>query len=324
VAVAANFTVLAVGTETDGSVVCPSGINGVVGIKPTLGLVSRDGIIPIAHSQDTAGPMARTVRDAALMLTAMSATDPSDPAMAGRPESTPDYAADLDVDGLQGKRIGVMRSYFGAESNPYVEEVYEAAIETLRAQGAEIVDDIKIETDGMGDAEFEVLLYEFKADLNAYLAASNAGLKSLAEIIEFNTANAESAMPFFGQEIMEMAEDKGPLTDQEYLDALETSKRIAQDGINNALTEHDLDALVAPTNGPSWMTDHVNGDNYSLSSSSFAAISGYASITVPAGFVFDLPIGLSFIAGPFSEGALIQMAYAFEQATPVRRAPELE
>ena len=324
VAVAANFTVLAVGTETDGSVVCPSGVNGVVGIKPTLGLVSRDGIIPIAHSQDTAGPMARTVRDAALMLTAMSKTDSSDPAMAGRPDSTPDYAADLSVDGLAGKRIGVLRSYFGAESNPYVEEVYQAAIETLRAQGAEIVDDIKIETDGMDDAEFEVLLYEFKADLNAYLAASSAGLKSLAEIMEFNTANAETAMPFFGQEIMEMAEAKGPLTDQEYLDALETSKRIASDGINITMKDHDLDALVAPTNGPSWMTDHVNGDHYSLSSSSLAAISGYASITVPAGFVFDLPVGLSFIAGPFSEGALIKMAYAFEQATQARWAPQLD
>ncbi len=322
--VAANFTVLAVGTETDGSIVCPSGINGVVGIKPTLGLVSRDGIIPIAHSQDTAGPMARTVRDAALMLTVMSAADPSDPAMAARPESMPDYAADLSADGLQGKRIGVIRSYFGAKSNPYIEEVYEAAIETVRALGVEVVDDIKIETDGMGDAEYEVLLYEFKVDLNAYLAASNAGLKTLAEIIDFNTANAEAAMPIFGQEIMELAEGKGPLTDQEYLDALEKSKRIARDGINNTMKEHDLDALVAPTNGPSWMTDHVNGDNYSIYSSSLAAISGYASITVPAGFVFDLPVGLSYIAGPFSEDALIKMAYAFEQATQARRPPALK
>ena len=322
VSVAANFTVLAVGTETDGSVVCPAGINGVVGIKPTLGLVSRDGIIPIAHSQDTAGPMGRTVRDAALMLTAMSGTDSSDPAMAGRPESIPDYAAGLSADALQGKRIGVIRSYYGAKSNPYIEEVYEAAIETLRAQGAEIVDEIEIETDGMGDAEYEVLLYEFKADLNAYLAASNAGLKTLAEIIEFNTANAETAMPIFGQEIMEMAEGKGPLTDQEYLDALEKSKRLARDGIDNTMKEHKLDALIAPTNGPSWMTDHVNGDHYSISSSSLAAISGYASITVPAGYVFDLPAGLSFIGGAFSEDALIKMAYAFEQASQARRAPE--
>ena len=324
VSVAANFAVLAVGTETDGSVMCPSGINGVVGIKPTLGLVSRDGIIPIAHSQDTAGPMARTVRDAALMLNTMSTADETDPAMAGRPETTPDYAADLSTDGLQGKRIGVIRSYYGAKSNPYLEEVFEAAIEALRAQGAEIVDDIEIDTEGMNGAEYEVLLYEFKADLNAYLAASNAGLKTLAEVIEFNTANADAVMPIFGQEIMELAEGKGPLTDQDYLDALEKSKRIARDGINNTLKEHELDALVAPTNGPSWMTDHVNGDHYSVSSSGLAAISGYASITVPAGYVFDLPAGLSFIGGPFSEDALIKMAYAFEQATQARRAPELD
>jgi len=323
VAVAADFTALAVGTETDGSVVCPSGANGIVGIKPTLGLVSRDGIIPIAHSQDTAGPMARSVRDAALMLTAMSAVDPSDAAMAARPGSTPDYAADLSVDGLQGRRIGVIRSYAGAKSNPYVEEVYEAAIETLRSQGAEVVDGIEIETDGMGDAEYEVLLYEFKADLNAYLAASGAGLETLAEVIEFNKAHAEAAMPFFGQDILELAQGKGPLTEQEYLDALEKSKRIARDGIDNVMKEHDLDALVAPTNGPAWMTDHVNGDHFSIASSSLAAISGYGSITVPAGFVFDLPIGLSFIAGPFSEGALIKMAYAFEQATRARRPPVL-
>jgi len=321
VAVAANLSVLAVGTETDGSVVCPSGINGIVGIKPTLGLVSRGGIVPLAHSQDTAGPMARTVRDAALMLNAMSATDPSDPAATGRPESIPDYAADLSADALEGKRIGVIRSYFGADSNPYIEEVFEGAIEALRAQGAEIIDPVEIDTDGMSGAEYTVLLYEFKADLNAYLADSNAPLKTLAEIIAFNTANAETVMPFFGQDIMELAEEKGPLTDQEYLDALKKSKRIAREGIDNALKEHDLDALIAPTNGPAWPTDHVNGDHYSISSSSLAAISGYASITVPAGFVFDLPAGLSFIAGPFSEETLIQMAYAYEQTTRVRRPP---
>ncbi|MEE8411236.1 MAG: amidase, partial [Acidobacteriota bacterium] len=213
VAVAANLAVLAVGTETDGSVVCPAGINGIVGIKPTLGLVSRNGIIPLAHSQDTAGPMARTVRDAALMLTAMSTMDPSDPATAGRPESTPAYAADLSKYALEGKRIGVIRSYFGADSNPYIEAIYEEAIEVLRAQGAEIVDPVEIDTDGLNGAEYDVLLYEFKADLNVYLAESNAPLKTLAEIIEFNSANAETVMPFFGQDIMEKAEEKGPLTD---------------------------------------------------------------------------------------------------------------
>ncbi|NIM02094.1 MAG: amidase [Acidobacteria bacterium] len=323
VAVAANLTVLAVGTETNGSIICPAGINGVVGIKPTLGLVSRDGIIPIAHSQDTAGPMARTVRDAALMLNAMSAPDDSDPFSEDRPESIPDFAADLATDALQGKRIGVLKNYYGAGENPDIEKVFRNAVETLKAQGAEIVDDIEIETEGMSGASYAVLLYEFKADLNAYLASSNAELETLAEIIEFNTANADTVMPIFGQEIMEMAEEKGPLTDQDYLDALEKSKRIARDGIDNALKEHDLDALVAPTNGPSWMTDHVNGDHFSISSSSLAAISGYASITVPAGHVSGLPAGLSFIGGPFTEKSLIEMAYAFEQASKARRAPGL-
>ncbi len=324
VAVAANLAVLAVGTETDGSIVCPAGINGIVGIKPTLGLISREGIIPLAHSQDTAGPMARTVRDAALMLNAMSAADVSDPTSADRPESTPDYAAGLSATSLAGKRIGVLRSYFGAGINPYVEEVFENAIEALRAQGAEIVDPIMIDTEGLDAAEYEVLLYEFKADLNAYLAGSGAPLKSLAQIIEFNTANAETVMPFFGQEIMEVAEGKGPLTEQDYVKALETSKHVATAGIDSALQEHDLDALVAPTNGPAWMTDHVNTDHFSISSSSLAAVSGYGSITVPAGFVFGLPIGLSFIGGPFSEESLIQMAYAYEQATQARRAPEMK
>ncbi len=324
VAVAANLAVLAVGTETDGSIVCPASINGVVGIKPTLGLVSRGGIIPLAHSQDTAGPIARTVRDAALMLTAMSAADPSDPAAADRPESIPDYAADLATDALQGKRIGAIRSYSGAGDNPYVDENFNNAIEVLRTQGAEIIDEIEIDTAGLNGAEYTVLLYEFKTDLNAYLAASDAPLKTLAEIIEFNSANADTVMPFFGQEIMEMAEAKGPLTDQEYLDALEKSKRIARAGIEDTLKEHDLDALVAPTNGPAWMTDYANGDHFGIGSSSLAAVSGYASITVPSGFAYDLPLGLSFIGGPFSEEALIRMAYAYEQATQVRRPPPLD
>lgn len=324
VAVAANLTMLAVGTETDGSIVCPSGVNGIVGIKPTLGLVSRDGIVPLAHSQDTAGPMARTVRDAALMLNAMSATDPADPAAADRPESLPDYAADLDTDALQGARIGVIRDYSGAGNNPNVDATFDGVVELLRAQGAEIVDDIMIDTEGMDGPEYQVLLYEFKADLNAYLAASDASLKTLAEIIEFNSTHADTAMPFFGQEILELAESKGPLTDKEYLDALETSKRIARTGIDKTMAEHELNALIAPTNGPAWMTDHVNGDNFSIGSSSLAAVSGYASITVPAGFSFDLPLGVSFIGGAFSEHELIRMAYAFEQATKVRRAPRFD
>lgn len=324
VAVAANLAVLAIGTETDGSVICPAGINGIVGIKPTLGLVSRTGIIPLAHSQDTAGPMARTVRDAALMLAAMSAADPSDPAMAGRGTPSTDYVANLSTDGLAGKRIGVIRSYSGAGDNPYIDDNFDRAVELLRARGAVIVDPIEIDTDGMGAAEYEVLLYEFKADLNDYLADSNAPLKTLAEIIAFNTAHADTVMPFFGQDIMIMAETKGPLTEPPYLEALETSKRIAQDGINKTLQRHNLDALVAPTNGPAWMTDHVNGDHFSVGSSALAAVSGYASITVPSGYVFGLPVGISFIGGAFSELQIIQIAYAYEQANKARHAPRFQ
>lgn len=324
VSVAANLTVLAVGTETDGSVICPSAINGIVGIKPTLGLVSRGGIVPLAHSQDTAGPMARSVRDAAIMLTAMSAADPSDPAAAARPETVPDYAANLSTDALAGKRIGVIRSYAGAGDNPYIDRSFDAVVGLLREEGAVIVDPIEIDTDGMGDAEFTVLLHEFKADLNAYLAGTNAAVKTLAEIITFNAANAARVMPFFGQEIMEMADAKGPLTDQEYLDALATSKRIARDGIDTAMREHRLDALIAPSNGPAWMTDHANGDHFSVGSSALAAVSGYASITVPSGFIFDLPVGVSFIGGPFSEERLIQIAFGYEQASRVRRPPALD
>ncbi len=320
-AVAANLTVLAVGTETDGSVVCPASINGIVGIKPSLGLVSRDGIIPIAHSQDTAGPMARSVRDAALMLNAMSAGDPGDPAARARPADVPDYAANLSADALGGKRIGVLRSYNGAGQNPYIEAEFEKAIAVLREHGAEIVDPVETDTEGMGEAEYEVLLYEFKADLNAYLEESGAPLKSLRGIMDFNIANADSVMPFFGQEHMELAVEKGGLTEQDYVDALETSKRVAQSAIDGALSEHDLDALIAPTNGPAWKTDHVNGDHFSISSSSLAAVSGYASITVPAGYVFDLPFGVSFIGAAFSERDLIEIAYAFEQATAARRPP---
>ena len=319
---AANLTAVSIGTETDGSVVCPSGINGIVGIKPTLGLVSRSGIIPIAHSQDTAGPMARSVRDAAILLTAITGVDAEDAATANA-EVQQDYSANLTADGISGKRIGVIRSYYGAGSNPYVDEIYAASIDTLRNQGAEIVDDIEIDTDGMDDAEYEVLLYEFKADLNAYFVASESPVQSLADTIAFNDANAERVMPIFGQEIFVAAQEKGPLTEQAYLDALADSKRIAQSGIENALDEHKLDALIAITNGPAWMIDHANGDAFSISSSSLAAVSGFPNITVPAGFAYDLPIGLSFIGRPWNEKQLIEIAYAFEHATGARRAPDL-
>jgi amidase len=323
VTVAANLTAIAIGTETDGSVVCPSGINGIVGIKPTVGLVSRSGIIPIAHSQDTAGPMARTVRDAAILLSAMMGVDASDPASAAMASAPENLAANLAADGLTGKRIGVIRSYFGAESNPEIEAILKSSIESLRSQGAEIVDSISIDITGMDDAEYEVLLYEFKTDLERYLEQSAAPLRTLAQIIAFNDEHEESVMPIFGQEILRVADGKGPLTDSEYLQALATSRQVARTGIDSVMTEHNLDALIAPTNGPAWLTDHVNGDSFHVGSSSYAAVSGYPSITVPAGFVSGLPIGLTFIGQARTEKQLIEIAYAFEQATRVRQPPEL-
>ena len=320
VAVAANLTVLAIGTETDGSVVCPSGINGIVGIKPTLGLVSRSGIIPIAHSQDTAGPMARSVRDAALLLNAITGIDADDPATADA-EIHHDYSANLTADGLREKRIGVIRSYYGAGSNPGVDDILETSVGVLKDMGAEIIDNIEHETDDMDDAEYEVLLYEFRTDLNSYLEKSSAPIKSLADLIAFNDANAASVMPHFGQDIFLQAEEKGPLTTPAYLDALETSKRIAKAAIDTAMDQHQLDAIVVPTNGPAWMIDHVNGDNFNIGSSSLAAISGYPNITVPAGQVAGLPVGLSFVGKAWNEKQLIEIAYAFEQATKARKAP---
>jgi amidase len=310
VAVAANLTVLAVGTETDGSIVCPAGINGVVGIKPTLGLVSRDGIIPGAQNYDTAGPMARTV------------ADPSDSASANRPDGARDYAAGLSANALEGKRIGVLRNYWGAGDDSYAEAVFDQAVETLKSSGAEIVDPIELEIDGMWDAEDVAFSYELKAGIDRYLQASGASVKSLEEVIRFNVENAEAVMPFFGQEVMEAAQKKGPLSEDAYLKALADSKRISQDAINGALKANRIDAIIAPTNSPAWLTDHINGDiGFGLSSSSYAAVSGYASVTVPAGFFRGLPVGLSFIGGAYSEKHLIDMAYAFEQATKVRRAP---
>jgi amidase len=324
VAVSANFAVLAVGTETDGSVICPSGINGIVGIKPTLGLVSRDGIIPIAHSQDTAGPMARSVRDAAMMLNVLAAYDPVDAAMAGRPRSITDYTAHLSADALRGKRIGVLRTHSGAGRDARIDKIIENSIAKMKAGGAEIIDPVEINIDGADAAEKVVLLYEFKTDLNEYLRSSAAPIGSLSDIIAFNNEHADAVMPIFGQETFEEAESKGPLSDPAYLKALADSKNIVRGGIDAALAEHRLDALIAPSNGPAWMIDHVNGDNFSVGSSSFAAISGYAAISVPAGFISGLPIGLSFIGGAFSEKQLIEIAYAFEQAGPVRRPPTLQ
>ena len=321
VAVAANLTAVAVGTETDGSIVCPSGINGIVGIKPTVGLVSRTGIIPIAHSQDTAGPMARSVRDAALLLSAMTGRDPEDPITADAPGIVPDFTASLAADGLAGRRLGVVRSYWGRGEQPDVDRVLEASIASLRDAGAEIVDGIELDTGGASDFEYTVLLYEFKHGIAAYLERSNAPFKTLKELIAFNEANAASVMPIFGQEIFLAAEEKGPLSEEAYLEAARESKRIMRQALDRALADNNLDALIAPTNGPAWMIDHINGDTFSTGSSSYAAVSGYPSITVPAGFARTIPIGLSFIGPPFSEHALIEIAYAFEQATGQRRRP---
>ncbi|MDJ0917742.1 MAG: amidase [Woeseiaceae bacterium] len=322
VAVAANLTAVAVGTETDGSVVCPSGANGIVGIKPTLGLISRSGVIPIAHSQDTAGPMARTVRDAAILLTAMTGKDPKD-ADSAASRDPEDYAAGLAADGLQGKRIGVISDHFGANSSPYIDEILEDSIAAIEAQGATVVRDLSVDINAAYAGEGEVLRYEFKADLNAYLANAGTELTSIDDIIEFNEANADRVMPFFGQERMIEAASKGDLTDEAYLEALETSRGVTRNALDAVMAEHELDALIAPTNSPAWKTDHVNGDSFSVSSSSYAAISGYPNVTVPAGFVFGLPVGLSFIGKHWEDKALIEIAYAFEQATKARKAPEL-
>ncbi len=324
VAVAANLCAVAVGTETNGSIVGPSYVNGIVGLKPTVGLVSRAGIIPIAHSQDTAGPMARTVADAAILLGALAGCDPRDPATeAARGLIPADYTRTLDPDGLKGARIGVARNLGGFDAR--VEGILEAELAVMRKLGAEIVDPVHVEGVHKLEApETEVLLYEFKADLNAYLAALGpaAPVHSLAEIIAFNERHRSRVMPYFGQELMIQAEAKGPLTEEAYTAALQDARRLARDeGLDATLREHRLDALVAPTGGLPCLTDWLLGDHYSGGNSSPAAIAGYPSITVPAGYLYGLPIGISFIAGAYQEPTLLRLAYAFEQATRARRAP---
>jgi amidase len=323
-AVAANLCAAAVGTETDGSIICPSHTCGIVGIKPTLGLVSRAGIIPIAHSQDTAGPMARTVADAALLLAAIAGPDARDAASLGVANTDIDYAGGLQSDGLAGARIGVARTFFGF--NPAVDRIMEECLRALRECGAELVDPIDVpNAKNLGDTEMEVLLYEFHADLDAYLAHAGPGAaaRSLAEVIAFNEKHADRVMPHFGQEIMLQAVEKGPLTEEKYAQALATNHRLSRDeGIDAALREHRLDAIVEPSGGPSWLTDYVCGDHYVGGSSSPAAVAGYPSITVPAGYIHGLPIGMSFVGTAWTEAKLIQYAYAFEQATQVRQPPQ--
>jgi amidase len=323
-AVSANLCAAAIGTETDGSIVCPSSSNGLVGIKPTVGLVSRTGIIPISHSQDGAGPMCRTVRDAAIVLGALTGIDEQDVATSdSREHSYTDYLQFLKADGLRGARIGVVRKTFGFNEN--VDKVLEDALDTMKKQGAILVDPAPIETAGkFGDSEFTVLLYELKADLNAYLArlGPNAPVKTLKDVIDFNERNREKEMPYFGQDTFVKAQEKGPLTTPEYLDALAKNHQLARkEGIDATMDKNNLDALIGPTGGPAWLTDHINGDSFGGGSSSAAAVAGYPNITVPAGFVQGLPVGISFFGRAWSEPVLIRLAFAFEQATNSRKPP---
>lgn len=327
VAVAAGLAPLAVGTETDGSVVCPSGTNGIVGIKPTLGLISRDGIIPIAHSQDTAGPMAGSVSDAAILLTVMAVRDPRDAAGGDLPDQPLDYLAGLGEDRLEGMRVGVMRDYYGAGNHDGVEQTFENAITLFLDLGAEVVDPADLgDREGLDSAEYMVLLYEFKTDLASYLVSHGSpnGMGSLDDLITFNSDNSGTVMPWFGQEIFSAAEEKGPLTDGEYLDARGKSRRLAMEAIDWALEKDNLDLLIAPTNGPAWVVDLVNGDNFgtSVASSTLPAVSGYPNLTLPMGTVHGLPIGLSLFGTAHSEPVLIHAAHAFEQAAPPRRRPQ--
>ena len=319
-AMAASLATLAVGTETDGSIVSPASTCGIVGIKPTLGLVSRSGIIPIAHSQDTAGPMTRTVADAALLLAALSGADAQDTATTDA--RVADYAAALRPDGLRGKRLGVARNFFG--SNEQADAVIEKELALLAAQGAILVDVEVPNTDKYNETELAVLLHEFRPDLEAWLAAyaPHAPVKTMADVIAFNVRHAQREMPHFGQEHLIAAQAKPGLEAREYKDALANNLRYSrEEGIDKVMREHKLDALVAPTGGPAWLTDYVNGDHYGGSFSSPAAVAGYPHVTVPAGQVHGLPVGLSFVGGAWSEAALIGMAYAYEQASRRRRAP---
>jgi amidase len=324
-AVSANLCAAAIGTETDGSIVCPSNANGLVGIKPTLGLVSRAGIIPIAHSQDTAGPMTRTVRDGAILLAAIAGVDPRDAATAEAGRAPKDYASFLDAAGLRGARIGVAREFFGFHAA--VDRVMEGALAEMKRRGAELVDPADIPHTGEYDeSELTVLLYELKADLNAYLATlgPKAPVRTLADVIAFNEAHPADEMPYFGQDLFIKAQEKGPLTDLAYVEALARNRRLAAlEGIDALMSKEKLDAIVAPTGGPAWMTDHVDGDHFGGGMSTPPAVAGYPPVTVPAGYVFGLPVGISFVGRAWSEPTLIRLAYAFEQATHARRAPRL-
>jgi amidase len=311
-AVAANLCAAAVGTETDGSIVCPSSINGIVGIKPTLGLLSGRGIVPIAHSQDTAGPMARTVRDAAILLGAM----------AEGPHAQPDYIKFLDADGLRGARLGVARKFF--ELGPDVQVIMENCLSQMKQLGATLVDPADLPSHGKYDtSENIVLQYEFKNDLNAYLESRQTGL-TLEKLIAFNEHHRREEMPYFEQDLFVESQQRGTLNDVAYLSALSGNRRLARaEGIDAVIRKYKVDALVAPTAGPAWLIDWITGDHDTGGCSTPAAVAGYPHITVPAGFVHGLPVGISFFGAAWSEPVLLRLAYGFEQATKARRPPRL-
>ena len=322
-AVSANLCVAGVGTETDGSVVCPSSANGLAGLKPTVGLVSRSGIVPISHSQDTAGPMARTVRDVAILLGAMAGADAQDPATADSQRNvSPDYTKFLDPAGLKGARLGVVRKYCGF--NDAVDQLVDTLIGEMKRAGAQIVDPADIPTIGKFDeSELTVFYYELKADLAAYLARrGNTSVKSLKDVIEFNERNRDREMPYFGQDIFLKSEQKGPLSTKEYLDALALNQKLSRaEGIDFIMDKFKLDALVAPTAGPAWLTDLINGDHAAGGSSSAAAVAGYPNINVTAGYLWGVPVGISFFGRAWSEPTLLKIAYSFEQLTKARQKP---
>ena len=329
VAVAAGLVPVAIGSETDGSIICPASMNGIVGIKPTLGLVSRSGIIPISHNQDTAGPLARTVTDAAILLSAIAGSDPHDPATVDADKHATDYTRFLDPNGLRGKRIGVVRQMAGSEPN--ADRVLDEAIAAMKAQGAIIVDPVTLpHLAELGDPEMTVMLYDFKHDINAYLAERpHLHVKTLADLIAFNQQQAAREMPWFGQELFEQAQAKGPLTDKAYTDALTKAKQLSgPQGIDAALQADHLDALLAPSWGPAYMTDLVLGDhivsgNPTIGGASQpAAVAGYPSISVPAGWAHGLPVGIVFFGTKWSEPALISIAYGFEQHTHAWQPPK--
>jgi amidase len=324
-AVAANLSAVAVGTETDGSIICPAQTNGIVGLKPTLGLISRSGVIPIAHSQDTAGPMARTVSDAAILLGAMTGVDDRDSATrASGKHGLSDYTKFLDINGLKGARIGVARNMAGTD--PRLIKIFEFCIGVMKQLGAVIVDPANLPNfNKFGKTETEVLHYEFKADLNKYLASANTRMKSMKDVIKFNEDNKERVLQYFGQEHMLTAQEKGSLRSKDYREALSRNLLLTRkNGIDAVMKKYKLDAIIVPSGGPAWMIDMANGDavNWDMESTSVAAVAGYPHLTVPAGYILGLPVGISFFAKAWQEPTLIKLAYAFEQAAKVRTPPE--